>query len=112
MLPESEKSPFDFEAQNRDEIQKTVIQCVFMAHQVVAVCYNRISAGCPDDRKMVRDYVNQKQILNIETAIDGQISIATDQAQSPAERKLALSRVQEGMNYWKNLILKRIEAVA
>jgi hypothetical protein len=112
LLPKQPISRFEQEVLDRDEIQQSVIQCVFMAHQVVATCYEGIPAGRPADRKTVRDYVNQNSVKQVETAIDAVLSIAMDKTRAMEEREVAAGRVKEGMAYWQGLIMRRIEAAA
>jgi hypothetical protein len=112
LLPKQPISRFEQEVLDRDEIQQSVIQCVFMAHQVVATCYEGIPAGRAADREIVRDYVNQNAVKQVETAIDVQISIVMDTTREKQDREVAAGRVKEGMAYWQGLIMRRIEAAA
>jgi hypothetical protein len=108
LLPKPARSLCELKVQDRDEIQQTVIGCLSTAHSIVAVCFEGIPLKDDVRRQMVKDFFNSDQIRKIEAAIDGEISVAMNADLPGPQRSLSRDRVREGMEYWKNLILKRM----
>lgn len=85
-----------------------MVEAIDGAHRVVEGMYSCIDSL--EIKKTVREFIVGDQIRQIEKALELQIAIVKDSTKSEEDRRKALSRVKEGMDYWKKLILRRAGA--
>ena len=106
MIPNFEPTVVTLDESLRCEI----VEAIDGAHRVVEGIYSRIDSL--ETKQAVREFIASDQIKQIDKALDRQIAIVKDSMRSEEDRRKALSRVKEGMDYWKKLIIRRAGVTA
>jgi hypothetical protein len=82
-------------------------EAIHESHTTIADLYDSLDS--PEIRASVSAYMaRDPTIQHVEAAVLAQYQIIAAPGTTPAARDVALSRVREGMEYWKNLIRKKM----
>jgi len=73
---------------------------ILEAHISVSETYNATNSEFLQEK--VREYLKSETISQVEEAVEKQYQL------SLSGNQVAMERVQEGMEYWKNLILRKM----
>ena len=106
MIPNLELEPASLDESLRGEM----VEAIEGAHRVVEGIYSCIDSL--ETKQAVREFIAGDQVKKIDKALDRQIAIVKDSTRSEEDRRKALSRVKEGMDYWKKLIIRRTGVAA
>ena len=105
---ESKKYANQYEQPNlfKEKVILDAFSAIQKSHDEVEEAFNKLTNKWK--RKAVKQFINGEVVQKVEEAVLKQYEIATT-SDKKVVREDALKKVGEGMDYWKRIILKKME---